>query len=218
MQQTTLADNIHAVLREHLGDIVAKSVISFSQSTANVDIKRLTLAEQQPLLQALENAVKLYIREPQSREQCLKRLQGLLSPGLNTPAPTQQRMRFKISSEADIVTVRCAGRDLARDLGFAVAVQIKIATAISELVRNIVQYVGVGSVDISVLQGSPRGLEICVQDNGPGIANLDAILAGRYQSKTGMGKGLAGTRQLMDSFDIESSPQSGTRIVVRKYL
>ena len=93
-----------------------------------------------------------------------------------------------------------------------------MTTAISELARNIVQYAGGGEI---VLSSSPGGqrcfVQVVASDRGPGIANLDAIFSGEYQSRTGMGKGLSGTRELVDDFEVETSNSTGTKITARMY-
>src|SRR5579872_4797817 len=88
--------------------------------------------------------------------------------------------------------------------------------AVSELARNVFQYAARGSVVFGVEEGAKPVFQIVVSDRGPGIKNLEAILDGRYQSKTGMGLGILGVRRLMDAFDIESHPSLGTTIVLGK--
>ncbi|HEX7177466.1 MAG TPA: ATP-binding protein [Pyrinomonadaceae bacterium] len=127
-----------------------------------------------------------------------------------------------VRREADIIKVRERVRRLARELGFDSTTQIKITTAVSELTRNIYEYARAGAISCSVAErGSAQiGLQIIARDTGPGIdeKQLRAILRGSYRSPSGMGVGLAGTRRLMDEFEIESKPQEGTRVLVIKWL
>lgn len=124
-----------------------------------------------------------------------------------------------IRSEGDIVRVRDRIRLVAREFGFDNVTQIKLTTAVSELTRNIYEYARTGSITVSIVERDGQtGMEIVAEDSGPGIADLDNILSGRFQSKTGLGKGISGSRRLMDDFNIKSSPGSGTRIEAVKWF
>lgn len=126
-----------------------------------------------------------------------------------------------VRREADIVKVRERVRGLAREMGFDATTQIKITTAISELTRNIYEYAKSGAITLAVAErGTATGLQITARDDGPGIeeARLRAITRGTYRSPSGLGVGLAGTRRLMDEFDIRSQPGEGTRVTVVKWL
>ncbi len=127
-----------------------------------------------------------------------------------------------IRREADIIKVRDRVRRLAREVGFDSTTQIKITTAVSELTRNIYEYAQAGAITLSIAERGAMmtGLQLTARDNGPGIdeSRLRSIMRGSYRSDSGMGVGLAGTRRLMDEFDIETKPQEGTRITVIKWL
>jgi len=126
-----------------------------------------------------------------------------------------------VRREADIVKVRDGVRRLARELGFDQTTQIKITTAVSELTRNIYEYAKSGAITLSVAaRGQSAGLHITARDDGPGIEAgvLKSIMRGNYRSPSGLGVGLAGTRRLMDEFEIESAPGDGTRVHVVKWL
>lgn len=128
-------------------------------------------------------------------------------------------VRIDVKEEVDIVEVRQAGRDMARALGFGVVDQTRIASALSELTRNILLYAGSGRVTLQgVERGSLRGMEAVCEDAGPGIENVDIVLQQGFTTSGGLGLGLPGTRRLMDEFDILSKVGVGTRIVVRKWL
>ncbi|HUR95966.1 MAG TPA: ATP-binding protein, partial [Gemmatimonadales bacterium] len=129
------------------------------------------------------------------------------------PAILTAELRY----EHDVVLARQRARQIARLLGFDGQEQIRIATAVSEVARNAYQYAGGGKVVFALATDPPR-LEISVRDNGPGIARLQEILDGRYYSRTGMGLGLLGARRLSDRFDVRSSPDSGTVVVLGKLL
>jgi len=118
----------------------------------------------------------------------------------------------------DLVGARQRARLIAQELGFDPRDQSRIATAVSELARNAIRYATGGKLSFTVLGvTAPQLLEIEVRDEGPGIPHLADVLKGQYQSSTGMGLGLIGTRRLMDQFSIESSPR-GTVVHARKLL
>ncbi|MBA3440317.1 MAG: ATP-binding protein, partial [Pyrinomonadaceae bacterium] len=126
-----------------------------------------------------------------------------------------------IRREADIVKVRERVRSLTREMGFDSTTQIKITTAVSELTRNIFEYAKAGAITLALAQqGQATGLQITARDDGPGIddAMLRSILYGSFRSTSGMGIGLAGTKRLMDAFDVKSSLHEGTRITIIKWL
>lgn len=127
-------------------------------------------------------------------------------------------LKIQIRNEQDIVTARHRTRMIAAFFGFENQDQTRIATAVSELVRNCYQYGNGGVVEYSfALNERPQILEIRVADKGPGIAELSQITAGTYDSPTGMGVGLMGAKKLMDSFRVETS-REGTIVTVCKEL
>jgi len=124
-----------------------------------------------------------------------------------------------VQEELDVVASRQRARQIAQLCGFGNQDQARIATAVSELARNVFSYASTGRVEFSV-EGEtvPQLLVIRVEDNGPGIDDLDLILSGRYQSRTGMGMGILGARRLMDQFDIRTVAGQGTAITLKKLL
>jgi serine/threonine-protein kinase RsbT len=127
--------------------------------------------------------------------------------------------RVSINSDLDIVAARVEGRNLARTMGFGVIDQARIATAISELARNVVLYADAGQIILTPLeQDGKRGLRIVCEDRGPGIEDVDLVMRNGYSSMQGLGMGLPGTRRLMDEFEIKSRVGIGTTIVVCKWL
>jgi len=128
-------------------------------------------------------------------------------------------LKIKIAYEQDIVLVRQRARTIAALLGFEHTVQSRIATALSEIARNAYQYAGGGNVEFAIEgRDKPQVFSITVTDAGPGIKDTDAILEGRYKSKTGMGLGIVGARQLMDQFLIESTPGKGTVVKLGRII
>jgi signal transduction histidine kinase/DNA-binding response OmpR family regulator len=124
-----------------------------------------------------------------------------------------------IRQEADVVVARQRSRQLARLLGFEAQDQVRIATAISEMARNVYQYAGRGRIEFQLEGRTPPQLFVArVVDQGPGIADVPLILSGRYRSQTGMGVGIVGARRLMDQLQIESAPGQGTTVWLKKLL
>lgn len=127
-------------------------------------------------------------------------------------------IRVTISSDQDIVLARQKGRALALELGFSSGDATLIATAISELARNIVSYAGNGQIGLKDIQGSTRaGISITASDNGPGIPNVGQALRDGFSTSGSLGLGLPGVRRLMDEFEIDSKPGQGTKVAVKKW-
>jgi serine/threonine-protein kinase RsbT len=134
--------------------------------------------------------------------------------------PAEQHVA--IEAEQDIVAARQAAREMAKRLGFGAVDQSRIATAVSELARNVVRYATDrrGRVAIRELAPSPphgTGIEIVVADDGPGIPDVAHALRDGVTTGTGLGMGLPGAKRLMDEMDIDSAPGRGTTVVVRKW-
>ena len=127
--------------------------------------------------------------------------------------------QIHITSDKDVVTARQHGRAVALQAGFSLSEATLIATAISELARNIVSYAQHGSITLRPVNGSSgiRGLTIVASDSGPGIIDIAQALRDGYSSSGGLGLGLPGVRRLMDEFDIASHAGSGTTVTVTKW-
>ncbi len=128
-------------------------------------------------------------------------------------------MKIRIKTENDIIISRSAAKNVAKEMGFGIVDQTKIATAISELARNVVAYAEEGFLVVKVVhEGNRDGIEIICEDRGPGIEDVALALKEGYSTSGGLGMGLCGARKLMDGFEIESEVGKGTRIVVTKWL
>ena len=122
--------------------------------------------------------------------------------------------RIEIKVESDIVAARQAGREMARQLGFGSADQTRLATAISELTRNVIRYAGVG-VCIITDESNYNEIKIraVVEDHGPGIPDVEQAMTDGFSTSGGLGAGLPGARRLVHEFEIESQP-GYTRVTV----
>ncbi|HUS28258.1 MAG TPA: anti-sigma regulatory factor [Kofleriaceae bacterium] len=127
-------------------------------------------------------------------------------------------VRVQIEREADIVLARQAGRQLAAQLGFSSTDQTLIATAISEVARNIVVYAQQGEIVLSrAEEGGRIGVQVIAHDKGPGIDNKDMAMRDGYSTKNSLGLGLPGARRLMDDFALESEIGQGTTVTMKKW-
>jgi anti-sigma regulatory factor (Ser/Thr protein kinase) len=127
-------------------------------------------------------------------------------------------IRVPITSDADLVPARAEGRALALELGFSRTDATLIATAISEIARNIVVHVGSGEILMRPIYEDARyGIVVIARDKGPGIRDLEAALGHGYTGRSGLGLGLPGARRLMDEFHVDSNSGSGTTVTMTKW-
>lgn len=127
-------------------------------------------------------------------------------------------IRVAINSDQDIVSARQKGRLMATELGFSTGDATLIATAISELARNIISYAGKGQIAVKVVNGLNRqGISVIATDDGPGIPDIRQALRDGFSTSGSLGLGLPGVRRLMDEFEISSQPGRGTSVAVKKW-
>jgi len=126
--------------------------------------------------------------------------------------------KLEIRSEDDVVRVRQAGRQRAREMRFGLVDQTKLVTAASELVRNTLEHGGGGVARIETVQNGTRaGLRVVFEDEGPGIGDVEQALTDGFSSRDGLGLGLGGARRLVDDFEIDSRPGGGTRVAIVRW-
>ena len=124
-----------------------------------------------------------------------------------------------VNNPDDIVKARQAGHELARGLGFTLTDVTMIATAISEVARNITSYAGCGAIRVAVHNREGReALVVRAEDDGPGITDIERALEDGYSTGRGLGLGLPGARRLMDRLIVESSPGRGTVVEMWKWI
>lgn len=127
-------------------------------------------------------------------------------------------LKVPIRSEADLVTARLRGREIASALDFSSSELTLIATAISEVTRNILSYAGTGELDLRLVrQGQRVGVSIVASDRGPGIADLFSAMQDGYSTSGSLGLGLPGSKRLMDEFDLASEVGKGTTVTMTKW-
>ena len=127
-------------------------------------------------------------------------------------------VRVAIRTDADVVTARQEARTMGAGLGFSSTDLTLLATAISEIARNITTYAGEGEVALRVLNDSGRsGIEVVATDDGPGIDDVELAMQDGFTTGSGLGLGLPGTRRLVDEFELETQPGGGTRVRLVKW-
>ncbi|MET7960189.1 anti-sigma regulatory factor [Micromonospora zamorensis] len=137
-----------------------------------------------------------------------------MTTGLDLGQPQAQA----IQSDEDVVRVRQLVRAVAVAVKLSLVDQTKVVTAASELARNTLVYGGGGSAEVATVEnGRRKGVRILFADSGPGIADLNLAMTDGYTSGGGLGLGLSGSRRLVDEFEIETSPGTGTRITITKW-
>jgi len=130
----------------------------------------------------------------------------------------ERETAMPLRSDLDVLKARQQGKELAAGMRFTSSELTIIATAISEIARNTVLYARSGRLMMKTIQRGPkRGIEIIIEDHGPGITDLGMAMQDGYSTSHGLGIGLPGTKRLMDEFEITSEVGKGTRIVMKKW-
>jgi RNA polymerase sigma factor (sigma-70 family) len=135
------------------------------------------------------------------------------------PTSDENVVRVPVTRDADVVVARQRGRALAAEVGFSGADQTVIATAISEITRNIVKFAQRGEVLLSPVSADRRrGIRVVARDVGPGIEDTERAMTDGYSTYHGLGLGLPGARRLMDVLELDSVPGQGTTVTMEKWL
>ncbi len=198
------------VLGRYMSRLHAEMTLRRAIKKVDIDSRLENVSAYPRLAAALETSLRLFTEEPQVAT-AVGELREVLTP--EQPVAVTVELR----SETDMSVARQLARTLAEKMGARSFAAQKFTTVVSELARNIVQYAGYGELELSPLSEDMRGLRVRAVDQGPGIDNLDEILAGNYKSRTGLGKGIVGVRKLMDRFEIVSD-STGTRVEAELYL
>jgi serine/threonine-protein kinase RsbT len=127
--------------------------------------------------------------------------------------------QIAISDEIDIAKAASNARILAEEAGFKQTEQFMVATAVSELARNIYTYAMKGEITIKIIERkAKRGIEIVAEDYGPGIKDIAQAMKGQFSTSGSLGLGLSGAKRLMDEFIVDTERKRGTKIIVRKWV
>jgi serine/threonine-protein kinase RsbT len=194
-----------AIVARYVSPITARSVVD--RLLRDTPLRRPDVAA---LARALSSALRIFVDEATRTG-----LEAELRSALEV-APVVATT-IAIESDGDVLRARLAARRISEDLGASTLVAQKVATAASELTRNIVMYAGKGSLEIAPVTSPRRGIRLVARDEGPGIANPGAVLAGTYRSRTGLGAGLRGAKRLADRFHLDTSTK-GTVVEFEAWL
>ena len=198
-----LAPQVLRCIEGRVSPMNAASLFKRAVERLGITPERLEARQLPALVAVLSAPLRLYLSQDDTR--------GLLDEisGLGGERPSSGG-RVEIQAEADVSRARQQARAMATALGGSSFVAQRVATAVSELARNIHAYTPGGTIEFET-DAARRTLHIRAIDRGPGIDNLDAIMSGGYRSRTGMGLGLRGTKRLVDDMRIETGT-GGTRI------
>jgi serine/threonine-protein kinase RsbT len=204
-------DEIVALLERYLSPLNVQALLGRALRERNLSPDQFRRGDIRKINPNLQRGLGLFLSGTE-RMQALRELQELFQRATPRSGP----YRLSIVSEDDISTARNEARRLCEEAsakGFTVQ---KISTIVSELARNIVSYAGEGTLEIHMLE-EPNRVLIKAVDSGPGIPNLALVLSGQYRSRTGLGRGLLGTKRLADKFDIVTG-SSGTAVTAEVTL
>jgi serine/threonine-protein kinase RsbT len=215
----TIAEALRGALRPHLSAISLESLIQRHVSVPNAQLRETARSTREEIAERVAQTARLFsASDPatlRSRVWAALMLVDVAGDSPDTPAGRTQLI--EIRSELDVSVARNAARSLLSSSNWDNTTTVKVATAVSELARNIVSYAGTGSVSLELQrEGDVPCIRIVATDAGPGIApeQLEEMLAGSYRSKTGLGKGLLGVKRMASEFKVHSAPGKGTSVYV----
>ena len=231
----TVESEIGAILTGTISSITQRSIFNRLGGLAKMPISQLSANDRLTIMTELENSVRLFARSnsPALIASCARALNSggagtsALSGGGSSAATASASApagggilaapkKLAIEQEKDIATARLEAWSEAVRIGLSKFASVKVATAVSELARNIIFYAVKGTVELRAVKDDRgvHGLQIVATDQGPGISTekLDEIWAGTYKSQRGMGKGLVAVKKLVDDFQLDTRPGMGTTV------
>jgi serine/threonine-protein kinase RsbT len=224
----TVESEIGAILSGTISAITQRSIFNRLGPLAARPVSQLSGADRMTVMAELENSVRLFARRNSAEliASCARVLGtdgatpaaggssaagGAASAGATAPSAK----KLAVEQEKDIATARLEAWSEAVRIGLSKFTSVKVATAVSELARNIVFYAGKGTVELrAVRDDKGAALQIIASDQGPGIgaAKLEEIWGGTYKSQRGMGKGLVAVKKLVDEFHLDTGLGKGTTV------
>jgi serine/threonine-protein kinase RsbT len=201
-------ESLAQLLERSLSPVNARALVLRALRENGLSTTAPTRTDLRKCMGTLRRGLELFL-PPGSRDSALHDLKQFCGEESQPPIARS----LSITTESDVAKARAEARRVCEQAGTSGFAMQKITTIVSELARNIVLYAQRGTIDIVPDAANPRRIVVRASDQGPGIAHLDKILSGQYESKTGLGRGLSGTKRLADRFDI-STGSAGTNIVV----
>lgn len=205
-------DDIRALLERYLSPLIARPMLQKALRERNLTPERFRTSDAYKIAPALQRGMTLFVSEA-DRDRAVRELSEFCGRNQTAAEPCQ----ITIRSENDISIVRNEARRICEEVGAGSYTVQKVTTIVSELARNIVSYAERGTLEIVPTNANGRRIILRAADSGPGIPNLEHVLSGRYKSKTGLGRGLLGTKRLADHFDVATGA-SGTLVVAEVLL
>jgi serine/threonine-protein kinase RsbT len=199
-------DRMLAVLQRYISPVNAKAMLLRAVQDQGATPENVTREQLRNCSTALRRGMSLFV-DPAKLQEALAEIGEVCGGDALRSGPCLIEIRV----EADVGRARAEARRICDASGATPFSMQKVATIVSELARNMVLYANGGRVEIAPAINGSRRIVVRAWDQGPGIPNLEEIMSGRYRSKTGLGKGLLGTKRLAERFDI-SSDSSGTRV------
>jgi len=214
-------------LAEELGSTAGAVAAQLNRTRARLRVEYLLAVERtepptercRPVLLAISSGDRRRQREVDAArhllecEVCARLSEPLVSRGRGR----EGEVRVPIRTDADVVAARQAARELAARLEFSATELTMIATAVSEVVRNIVRFAGSGEVVVELVDEPRSGIRVVARDTGPGIPDVDLALRDGYSTYSGLGLGLPGAQRLMDQFAVVSERGRGTTVTMIKW-
>jgi len=230
-RETLLAHEVSgqdtASLAAELGSTAGAVAAQLNRTRARMRVEYLLAAEHvepptercRPVLLAISSGDRRRQREVDAARHLLDcdLCARLSEPLVGRGRRRDDEVRVPVHTDADVVTARAAARELAAKLGFSATDLTLIATAVSEVVRNIVKFASAGEVVLEVLEEPRAGIRIVARDTGPGIPDVDRALLDGFSTYNGLGLGLPGARRLMDEFAVVSEIDRGTTVTMTKW-
>lgn len=230
-RQTLLAHEVSGQdtrsLAKELGLTAGAVAAQLNRTRARLRVEYLLAMEQsdsltagcRPVLFALSSGDRRRQREVNAARHLLEceLCERLSEPLMERGHHSDKEVRIRIQADGDIVLARQGARELASRLGFSGTELTVIATAVSEVARNIVRFADDGEIVVELLEEPRRGVRVVARDTGPGISDIEQALADGYSTYHGLGLGLPGARRLMDDFALVSEVGRGTTVTMTKW-
>jgi serine/threonine-protein kinase RsbT len=214
-------------LAGELGSTAGAVAAQLNRTRARLRVEYLLASERvepptdrcRPVLLALSSADRRRQREVDAAQHLLECAvcSRLSAPLLDRGRAREDEVRVPVRGDADVVAARQAARELAARVGFRATDLTVLATAVSEVVRNIVRFAGSGELLVELVDDPRPGVRMTARDAGPGIADVEQALRDGYSTYRGLGLGLPGARRLVDEFSIASEPGRGTTVTMIKW-